>query len=138
LVSTTDDSEIAPVDPTRFFVHTAPQNRYFGAPVEKVGLEPRINRLTYPAANRYSAADADIDLRSAGRRGYGGAVEIATDQAQHLGRSVSEQRPNLARQSTMLMPTYAARPLRCSFGKSMDNSAFIFASASSMIHICEL
>ncbi len=33
---------------------------------------------------------------------------------------------------------YAACPVGRTFGKSMDSSAFIFASASSMIHICEL
>jgi hypothetical protein len=32
----------------------------------------------------------------------------------------------------------AAFPLGRTFGKSMDSSAFIFASASSMIHMCEL
>ncbi len=33
---------------------------------------------------------------------------------------------------------YAAFPPGRTFGKSMDSSAFIFASAESMIHICEL
>jgi hypothetical protein len=33
---------------------------------------------------------------------------------------------------------HAALPLGCTFGKSTDSSVFIFASASSIIHICEL
>ena len=55
LVSTTDDSEIAPVDPTRFFVHTAPQNRYFGAPVEKVGLA-RIRAMRFAIPPYFAAS----------------------------------------------------------------------------------
>jgi hypothetical protein len=37
----------------------------------------------------------------------------------------------------MASKRYADLPLGLTFGRSMDSSAFIFASAASMTHMCE-
>ena len=110
-----------------------------GGIVCKVELGPENDdRLSLPRLHTCGSVTQERSLvRSLRIRSTGSNVCGASVMVFAFDRRRGGIRQRSARDRNRIEP-YAAFPLGRTFGRSMDSSAFIFASASSMIHICEL